>query len=130
MEANSSICISDQVLGDEQKYTSHSAKRSKELFHVVDWFSQATNGNERFEVVMLEGNSGEKKSQLLLELQDELESRNAHVIWLKNDRTASSHQMSVTFDFYEQLIDLCKNAPNKDDIVTSLLRKYQGKDLI
>ncbi|KAI2506138.1 hypothetical protein MHU86_8273 [Fragilaria crotonensis] len=110
MEASIITSTSDQdlVLEHQQTNASNSVKKSKELFHVVDWFSRATNGNERFEVVMLEGYPGEKKSQLLLELQDELESHNARVIRLKNDRTACSHQMAATFDFYDQLIDLCK----------------------
>ncbi|KAI2494395.1 histidine kinase [Fragilaria crotonensis] len=126
-----SVSTSDQLqpLENEQKHVSDSVKRSKELINVVDWFSRALNGNERFEVVMLEGNPGEKKAQLLLELQDELDSHNSHVIRLKNDRTACSHQMSVIFEFYEQLIDLCNNAPNKDDIVKSLLEEIPRERL-
>ena len=116
----------------KQNDTTNVVTRSKELNNVVDWFSLATNGNERFEVVMIEGNPGEKKSQLLMELQAELDYRNARVIRLKNDRIACSHQMSVIFDFYDQLVDLCKNAPNTDDIVMSLVKEIprEGLDLI
>ncbi|KAI2506144.1 histidine kinase [Fragilaria crotonensis] len=132
MDANASIDISDHAVEHEQKNTSNAVERCKELNNVVDWFSQATNGKERFEVVTIEGNPGKKKSQLLLELQDELDSRNARVIRLKNDRIACSHQMSVIFDFYEQLVELCKNAPNTDDIVASILNEIPrgGIDLI
>ncbi|KAI2506142.1 histidine kinase [Fragilaria crotonensis] len=129
MDANASISISDHVVEHEKKNTSNSVERCKELNHVVDWFSRATNGDERFEVVTIEGNPGEKKTQLLLELQDELDSHNSQVIRLKNDRIACSHQMSIIFEFYEQLIDLCNKAPNKDDIVTSLLKEIPGERL-
>ncbi|KAI2506143.1 Kinase-like [Fragilaria crotonensis] len=129
MEAKTSISISDPVLEHKPTNTSNSVKKSKELFHILDWMSRAMNGNERIEVVMVEGYPGEKKTQLLLELHDEMEFRKTRVIRLKNDRTACSHQMAVFFEFYEQLINLCNKAPNKDDIVMSLLKEIPRERL-
>ena len=119
---SSSIQMSEEMSTPE-------VKKNKEFEKVVDWFSRVKRGEQGREVVVIEGNPGEKKRELLQELLNEFDSCKARVVRLTAERIACSHQLSVVYDFFAQLFCFCNKASNKGDIGASVIKGIPTEQL-